>query len=148
MVQYGEVNHIETLKSLDLREAHFAVFASGVMAALGLRPNKDLDIIVTRSLWNERCADQPRGKLDFCAILAPQIEAWVEWIGFTEEQIEQDLIGNPFYAHGIPFVRLGRVIEYKELKWNEQGSRKDLADVEQIRDFLARQNREDIEQYM
>ncbi len=44
---------LENLKKLQLAKDEFVVVSSGALAIRGIREAKDIDVIVTQSLWNE-----------------------------------------------------------------------------------------------
>src|SRR3989344_1105022 len=50
---------IEYLKSLGLPADQFMVVSSGALAVRGIREARDIDLIVTESLWDELAAKYP-----------------------------------------------------------------------------------------
>lgn len=46
------ISKLEKLKALDLPRDQFVVVGSGPLAVRGLRESNDVDVIVTRSLWD------------------------------------------------------------------------------------------------
>lgn len=129
---------IEQLKKLELPVDKFVVVSSGALAVRGIREAKDLDVIVTNSLWNK-----------LATTYQTEVENGVERIKFDNSNIEilnpaQSIFGNSGVVSveeifekadifgGIKFINLNHL---KKIKL-KLGREKDLKDIELIDEYL------------
>lgn len=129
---------IEQLKKLGLPIDEFVIVSSGALAIRGIREAKDLDVIVTNSLWNK-----------LTAIYQTEVENGVERIKFDNSNIDilnpaQSIFGNSGVVSveeifekadifgGIKFINLNHL---KKIKL-KLGREKDLKDIELIDEYL------------
>jgi tetratricopeptide (TPR) repeat protein len=121
------------LDALDLPRDGFAVFGSGPMAVRGLREVSDLDLILTEGLWEDLAAGhQPvdHGHGLHC-IRIGDIEILDGW--YPDVGDRHELIAEAELYHGIRFVRLEKVLEWKHLRNDE----KDRRDIVLINEWLG-----------
>jgi len=126
----------QRVKELKLPIGKYALFGSAPLGIRGLRDCHDIDIIVTKELWNECKGKNWEIKVgpDGTQYLwSDGIELWKDWKPGNWD-IEQ-LVKEAEVIDGLPFVRLERVLEWKKLS----GREKDLKDIEMIKQFLRMQ---------
>jgi hypothetical protein len=122
------MRYLEELKDLDLPQDQYAVFGSGPMAIRGMRPNEDIDIIVSNELWKRIEGDHRKDDRGMVA-LSEHIETSnsVPYVDDAEAWIaDADVID------GIRYVRLVRMLEWKK----KMGREKDMRDIELILDYM------------
>lgn len=123
------MKHIEELKRLSLPKDDFAIFGSGPMAVRGIRENKDLDLVVTPTLWEDLKKKLPVS--DDSTIKIGNIEIFKELPIFDNTE---ELIDNADIIDGFKFVKLNEVIKFKKAL----GREKDLKDIKLIENFLKK----------
>lgn len=119
----------EKLKELNLPIGKYAVFGSGPMCIRRIRENRDIDVIVTKDIFEmykknpdwelKRC-----NKSDYLENKNFEIELWEDWA--PGEWNVEDLINDSEIINDLPFVKLEYVKEWKKI----HGREKDLKDVE------------------
>ncbi len=128
---------IQTVKELNLPK-DYAIFGSGLLDVLGLRAAHDIDIVVTKELfdllekqecWNKFLYD------DGCSGLRHEhqdIEVFYEskMSYCSAREIEQK-IQNTETIEGVKFVNLDDILEWKRA----MGREKDKVDVELIEKY-------------
>lgn len=131
-------NEIKQIKKLDLPTNEFVIVSSGALAIRGIREAKDLDVIVTNSLWNKLATKYQT-----------EVENGVERIKFDNSNIEilnpaQSIFGNSGVVpveeifekadvfEGIKFINLDHL---KKIKI-KLGREKDLRDIQLIDEYL------------
>lgn len=124
---------LQKLEKLNLPKDKFVVFGSAVLAAHGIRGARDLDLVVTRDLFDKLTEKFPLDNLEDGSprILIDEIEIMRDpGFGFdTEEWIK-----NADVIDGVRFVRLEDLMEWKK----KMGREKDLKDIKLIEDYLNR----------
>ncbi len=122
---------ISELKKLGLPKNEYSVFGSGPMAIRGLKEPGDLDIIVTKPLWEslkEKYELVKKENYEYLTING--IDFFNEWThpdyNINELIKESDIIDN------IRFVKLEKVLEWKK----RRSSEKDKKDIELIEEYL------------
>ncbi len=132
--------HLENLKKLKLPEGQFIIISSGAMAVRGIREARDLDIVVTLSVWDELTKKYPvinkdnleRINLenDTIEILHPSHSVFADSLGVSvEEMFEKADVFD-----GIKFMSLEHLKKIKKVMARE----KDLKDIELIDEYLKR----------
>ena len=128
---------VSETKKLDLPFGRYILVGSAPMVIREIREAADLDIIVTKDIFEELLLQKgwiskttPDGRRgienDECEIF-DRFFQWEGCPGSTEE-----LISDAEIIHGLPFLRLGVLIECKKA----MGREKDLADVTLIEKYL------------
>lgn len=124
---------LQKLGKLNLPKDKFVVFGSAVLAAHGIREARDLDLVVTRDLFDELTKKFPLDSFEDGSprILIGEIEIMLDpGFGFdTEEWIK-----NADVIDGVRFVKLEDLMEWKK----KMGREKDLKDIKLIEDYLNR----------
>lgn len=129
------------IRKLNFPAGHFLVAGSAIMAAKGIRPAYDLDIIVTQELF------------DICKASGWELKPWTRtgkvgkpWLqkgiadlmlelGFDEEVMTAtDLMKEGEIIDGIHFLSLEQLMKYKR----EYGRPKDFEDIALIENFLKK----------
>jgi hypothetical protein len=125
------VNHLQELKELNLPKGHFVVFGSGPIALRGIRPNQDLDLLVSKELFKEMRKKYPQQAMGK-EIRIGNISFYQDWPGVTNPE---EVIRNAHVVGEIPFARLEHVI-----KWKKKGKiPKDKQDVELLKEYQKKE---------
>lgn len=128
------------LDRLNLPHGQYVVVGSGIMAAKGIRPVNDLDIVVTPAVFE----------------IFKELKGW-ELLPWTKEGIEgkewlrngeveiyeqlsrkegslsvEDLLKDSEIINGVPFITLDKLVEFKRA----YGRAKDFEDVCTIENYL------------
>lgn len=125
---------LNELKKLNLPIDKYAVFGSGPMAIRGIRESNDIDIIVTKDLFDKLKQENLNklGKTDFGdeSIKFNDVEIINIW---RDLKIDINiLINESELIEDYPFVKLDYVIEWKKNRSKE----KDNKDIDLINKFL------------
>lgn len=128
---------IQTVKELNLPK-DYAIFGSGLLDVLGLRAAHDIDIVVTKELFDllkkQECWNLSM-HADGCPFLRhnkQEIEVFYDskMPFFSAREIEQK-IQNTETIEGVKFVNLDDILEWKRAR----GREKDKVDVELIEKY-------------
>lgn len=120
---------VQAVKSLNLPKNSFIVVGSGILATLGIREAKDIDLIVSQSVFSGlakegwatgQWEDQP-------VLINGVIEVGTMWAG---ESVDKLLV-NATFIGGIPYVSLDDIKNWKLQK----GRPKDIVDVALINEY-------------
>lgn len=142
----SNVNYINKFNILKILKDQVLIGGSSTMALFGIRPNKDIDAIITSKLWNKLQSDK-----NFKEDIAypnressrylyhknvPQITLFkIDYpLGYTaEEGIRNSNIS--FNVNGFYFETLQHLIKWKKAMRRP----KDLNDIKLIKDFLQKE---------
>jgi hypothetical protein len=127
---------IQTVKDLELPANSFVVFGSCPMAAADIREAGDVDMLVTREVFEQLRADgwQERDKGGNDKPLTKgDCEAHYAWNFSSYKPTLQQLLETANDYDGIPFASLEEVKKWKQ----SSGRPKDLEDIKLIDDYLA-----------
>lgn len=114
----------EELLKLNLPQGKYALFGSAQMAVKGIRPSKDLDIIVTSELWNSLATEYPQHiKHGPTRLHIGNVEIFKDWMKLSDKIVE--MIDSAEIIEGIPLVRMEYLLEWKKF----MGRPKDIADI-------------------
>ncbi len=123
---------LERLRGLNLPSDQFALFSSGPMAVRGLREPGDLDVLVSKNLWDKLSQKYSveeswhGGKI---RAIAEEIDAY----DATAAPISaEELIERADIIDGVRYVKLEDVVAAKKIEARE----KDLRDIEIIEEYL------------
>ncbi|KKR91599.1 MAG: hypothetical protein UU43_C0004G0047 [Candidatus Falkowbacteria bacterium GW2011_GWA2_41_14] len=125
----------QKVKEMQLPVGKYALFGSAPLAIRGIRECRDIDMIVSKDVWEEykhkgwEMAVAPHGSE---YLLRDEIEMWKDW--YPGEWDVSDLIAKAEIIDGLPCVILDTVIEWKKLKGRDQ----DIRDIELIEEFLKK----------
>jgi hypothetical protein len=144
----SQVNFLNNFRILGLSKREVVLGGSSSMALFGIRPNRDIDAIVTKKVWNglennnlfkSKLADSKRESSKyFYHTKVPTITLFeIDYpLGYTaEEALKDDNISFEF--EGFHFETLEHLIKWKKA----MGREKDLVDMELIRRFLQNSRR-------
>lgn len=129
------MNIIQKIKELNFPDGQYVVVGSGVLDVLGIRTSGDIDIAVTKDLFNKlRESGEWREEEKYGKIflkkegfdIIPQLN-WENYNTTTEEAIASALV-----IEDIPFMNLDELIKFK----TALGREKDIRDIELIKEYL------------
>lgn len=128
---------LDELDQLQLPPGKSATFGSGPMAIRGLKDTKDLDIIVTKGLFNnlQKKFPQDTSKHPCGCLVIGNIEISSNWLGHSSRVNE--FIETAEMIQGYPFVKLEYVLERKSTSQRP----KDQKHARAIKKFLKKQNK-------
>lgn len=133
-------NHklFQEVKDMRLPEGTFVLFGSTPMGIRGIKESRDADILLTEDVWGVFARDSSweRGEMTHGSawLRKGNIELWKDWK--PGQWDVRQLIDEAEVIDGLPFVSLGRVLEWKKLSSRE----KDLKDIETIENFLEKES--------
>lgn len=126
---------VAKIKAQDFPMGSYVVYGSGPMAAAGIRPTHDIDLVVLPSLYallqhqGWRFKDDPHGNP---MLMSGDFEVSKTWVFGSYNPSFQELLETADIIDNIPFVNLHEV-----KKWKQTYARpKDLDDVKLIDDYL------------
>lgn len=135
------MNISEEVKKLNLPLGGYVIVGSGPLAARGIRSYKDIDILVTKNLYeklikngwkiieingvNEKFEELKNGKFEITKRF---------WCGDYKPSTET-LIKNAEVINGVPFMPLPELIKFKKAL----GREKDLKDIVLIENYLNKE---------
>ncbi len=130
------------INALHFPQGEYIVVGSGIMAAKGIRPAYDLDVVVTQKLF------------DLCLQQGWELKPWTRvgkvgkgWLkkGIVDLHLEinckdedftaEDLLRSAEVINDIPFISLEQLSVFKK----EYGRPKDFEDIELISQYLSSQ---------
>jgi len=125
---------VRELKKFDLPSDQFAIFGSGPAGVRGLLSRKisDLDLIVTKALWEKLSSQYPtkKGKWrDRKIDLAKDIEVWEDLLSFYKPGEAERMIKEADVIDGIRYVKLEAVVSLKKFL-NRPKDRRDIKAIE------------------
>ena len=129
------MNIIKKIKELNLPSNQYVIVASSVLDVLGIRKASDIDIAVTKNLFQKMRETGEWGEIEkYNKIflekegfdIIPQLD-WEDYTTTTEEAISSALV-----IEGIPFMNLNELIKFKMAL----GREKDFKDIELINEYL------------
>ena len=121
------------VKQLDLTNDQFLVVGSGILNVLGIRPSRDLDIIVTKVCFDEiasRTGRLGQHQDGTRTLYVGDIEIMDDWFGEDFASLEPRTVD----IDGVKYLSLDDVVEYKK----KLGRDKDLVDLEMVRLYLEK----------
>jgi len=127
----------EIVKELDLPLGQYVVFGSGPLAAHGIRESGDVDLFVTKSLyeklkqgdWEEK--QMQDGSL---SLTKDSLEVFTTWRFGSYDPTPEEIIEKAEIINDVAFVPLSEVRKWKAVF----GRPKDLDDVALIDGYLTR----------
>lgn len=126
----------DELRRLDLPAGQYAVFGSGPMGIRGLREIRDVDVIASPALFSELTTKYPvedheHGLHKIQIGHVEILDGWYPKVGELE-----DLIASAEKIDGLPFVRLEKVLSWKQAYRRD----KDDKDIRLLKEELAKDN--------
>ena len=129
---------LDNLKKLNLPTDQFVVVSSGVLAIRGIRDAKDIDVVVTDSLWNEMIT-HTQVILNSWRIPTLQLENDIEILdpaksifGNSKVVPVKEIFEKADVFDGVKFINLYHL---KKIKL-EMGREIDLKDIELIDTYI------------
>lgn len=128
----------DDLKRVGLPVGNYLITGSGPLGAKGIRQVNDIDIVVSRKLW-DYLESKYGGKIEDgvkkIAIPKTRIEVLGEGSAYYGSEGDiQSRIEQAEIIDGMPFERLEKVSNIK----SQLGRKKDLADIKLIEDYLSK----------
>lgn len=129
---------IKDLKKLNLPNDHFAVVGSGALSIRGIRDSRDVDVIVTESLWNEMIKKYKVVIISF-GVEILELEDNIEIVNPSQSIYGNskiipinDIFKKADIFDGVRFINLDHLKKIKK----ELGREKDLKDIHLIDNYL------------
>jgi hypothetical protein len=122
----------DRVKASGLPLDEVVVIGSGLLDAYGLRESRDIDLVVSQSLFDilkqnpSYQIHSPRENVE--VLLKDAYEIWVDWPPANFDQLKKDAV----IINDVLFVNPHFLIERKA----ERGSEKDLADIVLLKGYL------------
>lgn len=129
------MNIFEDVKFLNLPIGEYAVVGGGVLAAHGLREHRDVDLVVTKNLYNHLRAigwSVAEDKLNVLRMEKYEADSNFHWKEYQPDITK--LIKEADIINGIPFVKLQELLIFKK----NLGRKKDLEDIKLIEEYLIK----------
>ena len=127
-IKQSFVELLKSLEELNLPKNQYLIWGSGPLAIRGIRESRDIDLIVSKQLWDHLECSQTRKMIQ-----RGNIEIWNDCLNLSHK-IEQ-MISHPDMIYGFPFMTLTDTIEWK--RFMNRG--KDLNDIALIESYLYRE---------
>lgn len=128
---------IEQVKALHLPLGQYAVVGSGAMSVHGIRPHKDIDLVVTQELYNElkhRGWQEDEKKPGFFVVHQGDVEASPKMLTVDDYQPDiHKVIADADVIDGVAFMRLDELVLFK----TALGREKDMHDIALINEYLS-----------
>lgn len=131
------MNIFNKLKELSFPVGHYVVVGSGLMAALGIREARDLDIAVDKKLFehlkkSKKYIEEIKFGRLFLVTDDVEIIPQLNWDDYSTT-ISQ-AISSAKKINGFPFLNIEETIKFKRAL----GREKDFNDIKLIEDYLER----------
>ncbi|MCL4392674.1 hypothetical protein M1145_00830 [Patescibacteria group bacterium] len=130
------MNIIKLVKSLDLDKGEYSVFGSALLQMYNLRESHDIDIIVTKNLYNKlKNSKLWKEKIHISgnvSLYKDIFEVFKSWKFGDYSPHTKYLIKNSIYLEEIPFVNIEEVLKWKKIR----NSEKDRKDIKLIKSYL------------
>jgi hypothetical protein len=134
---------ISRAKALNLPLGQYCVFGSGVLEVHGIRKAKDVDVLVTKDLYEKLKKEGWRRKwiwwrtLWAKCVVNGQHEAFTNlYWGMSYRPDTEELIKRAEYHDGVPFLRLEDLLAFQR----NLPRKKDKKGVKMIEDYFAAKN--------
>jgi len=129
------------LKRLGLNLENSIIIGSGILQALGIRKNKDIDLVVTQEVYNSL---KNSGKFTVSenhgreTLKENVFEIGTDWIVLGKSYKFEDLIKQSLIIEGIRYITLDFLYEVKKSCTSGKDVRgKDIEDVKLIENYLS-----------
>lgn len=125
---------IDKIKAQNFPKGSYVVFGSGPLAAAGIRPTRDIDLLVSSTLYSTlqqrgwRFKDDPDGNP---MLYQGEFEVSIYWRSGQHKPSLEKLLETADVIDGVPFVSLEEVKIWKKYHARE----KDIADIELIENY-------------
>jgi len=122
------LEQLKNLNKFDLPKNQYLIWGSGPLAIRNIRQSNDIDLIVSKHLWDQLIDIYPVASKQMIRI--GNIEIWNNCLNLTDKI--DAMISNPDIFEGFPFMTLTDTIEWKRFMNRE----KDLKDIDLIEEYL------------
>lgn len=131
----NNMNIFGEVRALNLPLGKYLVVGSGILAALGIRESKDIDLLVSEDIyekyeklgWKKKQVDTDR-----FGLTNGHVELFKDFRCGKYCPDPKQMIDNPTIIEDIPFLPLEELAKFKK----ELGREKDLKDLELIEEYL------------
>ena len=137
----------EQLENIGLNEDNSIVIGSGILAALGVRPSNDTDLVVAATAF-ERLDESGRFQNSVSynqpVLLLGPLEIRKAWGVLGKEQTLTDLSAQSVILDGVRYISLEFLLAVK-MDWiaKDEARDKDVRDVQLIRQYMTDQQHDD-----
>lgn len=121
---------VARVKALGLPLEEVIVIGSGLLDAYGLRDAHDVDLVVSKELFEQlKQADRFEKEIRHNdeVLLGDDLEIWLDWGASFEDLMQQAVT-----VDGVRFAAPETIIEHKQ----QRGSEKDLNDIRLLREYM------------
>ena len=127
-------------EGIGLTSNNAVIIGSGILNALGLRPSKDIDVIVTEEKYKELSVDPnlKKGEIRGKEVLKDDLfEIGISWSVLSKTWSFNDLIGQSVIIDGIRYITIQFLLSVKK-SWltNGESRDKDIEDIKLIENYL------------
>lgn len=125
-VLLSRMSYLKELREMNLSTDEYVIFGSGPMAVRGIRPNNDIDVVVSGRVWESfGVCSNPR------KIKKGHIEICRDWLPYFRDI--SVLLDNSETIGDFRYVKLPYVLQWKE----KSKKPKDKKDAVLIREYLS-----------
>ena len=131
---------VNEVKKLNLPDGQYVVFGSGILAAKGIRPARDIDLLVLPELFKQLQKNGWKRKYFFRRVLTcklithANVEAFSHAYHGRYRTSVEELIQSAEIINGVPFMNLNELKNFKVAL----GRPKDLKDAMLINKYIQR----------
>ena len=127
-------------EGIGLTSNNAVIIGSGILNALGLRPSKDIDVIVTEEKYKELSVNSNlrKGEIRGKEVLKDDLfEIGISWSVLSKTWSFNDLIGQSVIIDGIRYITIQFLLSVKK-SWlaNGESRDKDIEDIKLIENYL------------
>lgn len=126
---------IEQVHSLQLPMGQYTVIGSGILSALGIRPHEDIDLLVTRELYDQfKIEGWEENEIvpGFFVVKKGNVEASPDMVSIPGYMPNlKKLIKDAQMISGVPFMSLEELVKFK----TALGREKDQKDIKLIDEY-------------
>ncbi len=126
---------VKEVKKLGLPKGSYIVFGSGALAMRGIRETKDIDLVVTKKVYNNLKKEGWKEEEPLegrPVVTSGNYEAAPAWNFGDYNPSLKELLETADYIDGVPFANLREVIKWKKAFGREN----DLKDIKLIKNYL------------
>lgn len=130
---------LDKLDAYGLDKSSYVIFGSGPLGIRGIRESNDIDLIVTKDLFDSLFAKYGQSSIKHLddgrigIILSDEIEIFPDWHGSLRDKA-LEILNDPEIIDGYPFAKL----KYLKIWKNELARPKDLNDLRMLDEYLEK----------
>lgn len=130
----------EKVKKLNLPKNKYTVFGGGVLEALEIRKSGDVDLVVTKDIYNKLKENGWKEKVrsdETKSLKENNFDIAVNLNCKGYKASTEYLLEKSSFIKGVPFVKLEEIIKFKKCR----NSKKDKNDIKLIEQYLDSQTK-------